>query len=73
MIGKFREDEDYNNYFIPENMIEEFDTIIFELGLLDFYCDEWECKYNELLVKFKPYLLSNPVEYYLCDNKYINQ
>ena len=67
MLGKFREDEDYNNYFIPENMIEEFDTIISELGLLDFYCDEWECKYNELLVKFKPYLLSNPVEYYLCD------
>jgi hypothetical protein len=67
ILGKFRTDGDTHWYFIPENLIKRFDCLMAQMGLLDFYDEEWEEKNQIFNNEFSKYRLKYASENYLCE------
>jgi hypothetical protein len=67
IIGKFRTDGDGHWYFVPKRFVDKFDNYMMELGLLDYYNEEWDLKNDEFEDEFGEYELNNPIETYLCE------
>jgi len=67
MLGKFFKDEDGHTYFIPENLISDFNKAQKEIWLSEMYGDEyWEA--NRLFCEqFNKYMVAYPPEHYIVD------
>lgn len=65
-IGKFRTDLDNRHYFIPVRLISEYDNMITNISLLEFYDNEFERSLTVFHKRFSKYKLDFPPEQYLC-------
>jgi len=64
-LGKLRQDDDCHWYFIPENQLDKFDSFLAKLGLLEFYCEEWEEENSKFNNVFGEYMLNRHPSCYL--------
>ncbi len=70
MLGKFKTDDfDIRWYFIPLDKVDEFDTMLSELGLLEFFDEEWETTRNVFNDKFGKYRVGESIQNYVVDFK----
>ena len=67
IVGKFRTDGDGHWYFVPRKFVDKFDNYMMDLGLLDYYNDEWETKNEEFEDEFGEYELKYFPEHYECE------
>jgi uncharacterized phage-like protein YoqJ len=65
-IGKFRTDLDNRHYFIPIRLLDDYDYMIANISLLEFYDNEFESSLTVFNEQFSKYKLVFPPEQYLC-------
>ena len=65
-IGKFRKDLDGHSYFIPMKLLVDFDNMITNISLLEFYDEEFESSLTIFNNQYSKYKLKYPQEQYLC-------
>lgn len=67
MLGKFKTDNDTHWYFIPLEKVDEFDTMLSEMGMLEFFDEEWDKAENIFENKFGRYRLNMSIQNYVVD------
>lgn len=67
MLGKFKQDIDGRYYFVPEKSIDEFESLVANIGLTEYYGEDFNSANKVFNQKFGKYRLVYPITDYLVD------
>jgi hypothetical protein len=67
MLGRFQKDDDGHTYFIPINLMDNFQKSQKKIWLSEFYSDEYYNAVEEFCNKFNEYKMAYFPEYYTVD------